>query len=135
MNPYFDNAATSWPKAPGVSEAMANNILTLMGSPGRSFNPFQHKLIFDLRESLAKLVKAEDSSRIVFGLNATQMINIGLQGILEPGDHVLTTSMEHNAVARPLRYLEKSRGVIVDIVTSSSDGFVEIGRASCRERV
>ena len=126
MNPYFDNAATSWPKAPGVSEAMAENIQTLMGSPGRSFNPFQHRLIFDLRESLADLIKAEDSSRIVFGLNATQMINTGLQGVLEPGDHVLTTSMEHNAVARPLRYLEKSRGVIVDIVTSSPDGFVDI---------
>ncbi|MGB3976584.1 MAG: aminotransferase class V-fold PLP-dependent enzyme [bacterium] len=126
MNLYFDNAATSWPKAPGVSEAMADNIQTLMGSPGRSFNPFQHKLLFDLRESMAKLIKAEDSSRIVFGLNATQMINVGLQGILESGDHVLTTSMEHNAVARPLRYLEKSRGVVIDIIRSSSDGFADI---------
>lgn len=126
MNLYFDNAATAWPKAPGVSEAVANNIRTMMGNPGRTFNPFQHRLVFDLRESMANLIKADDSSRIAFGLNATQMINIGLQGTLGPGDRVLTTSMEHNAVSRPLRYLEKKHGVIVDIITCSPEGFVDI---------
>jgi cysteine desulfurase / selenocysteine lyase len=126
MNLYFDNAATSWPKAPGVSEAVEKNIRTMMGNPGRTYNPFQNRLMFDLRESIAELIKAEDSSRIAFGLNATQMINIGLQGTLEPGDQVLTTSMEHNAVSRPLRYLENNRGVTVDIITCSQEGFVNI---------
>jgi cysteine desulfurase / selenocysteine lyase len=126
MNLYFNNAATSWPKAPGVAEAMFDNIESCMGSPGRSHYFQSQKLLFSVRQLLAGLLGADESSRIVFGLNTTHMINTGIRGVLKSGDHVVTTSMEHNAVSRPLRYMEKYAGVRLTIVPSSPDGLFDI---------
>jgi len=82
------------------------------------------RIIFETREKIARFLRAEDESDIIFTLNATEAINLALKGVLKPGDHVVTTSMEHNAVTRPLRALEK-RGVEVSRVACGSDGSLE----------
>ena len=113
---YLDNAATSFPKPPEVAEAVRENILTLAGSAGRGAHTFAmaaSQLLYDVRRSLSQLLGTREATRWAMTLNATQAINTALKGFLKPGDHVLTTSIEHNAVARTLRYLEKERGIRV----------------------
>lgn len=125
MNLYFDNAATSWPKAPGVAEAVEGSIRECFGSPGRSNIHRSDRILFSARELIAGMIHATDSSHVVFGLNATQMINTGLLGTIKRGDRVVTTSMEHNAVSRPLRYLQKVLEIELDIVPCSPEGFLD----------
>ncbi len=128
MDPvYFDNAATSWPKPPAVIEAMNAFNRDIGASPGRS----GHRLSIEAgrimqvaRDLLAELFNAGDSLRIAFTKNATEALNIAVFGLLEPGDHVITSSMEHNSVMRPLRHMER-RGVELSIVRSSSSGAIE----------
>jgi len=83
------------------------------------------RLLFDTRDALARLFGVPDSKRVVFTLNATEAINLALQGYLAAGDHVVTTSMEHNSVARPLRHLERDRGIKVTFVPCSSEGLLD----------
>src|SRR5438093_9168659 len=112
---YFDNAATSWPKPPGVLAAIAECLADAGGNPGRSGHRLSiaaARIVEDTRELLADLFNAGDPSRIVFTHNATHALNIAIQSVLRPGDHVVTTSIEHNSVMRPLRDLE-TRGVDV----------------------
>ncbi len=109
---YLDNAATSHPKPEAVYQAV-ENALRQGGSAGRGSH--QHaqsteRLVFDLRELLMQLFNAPDSDRFVFTVNATLAINQALFGLLLPGDRVVTTMVEHNAVARPLRALQGSGG-------------------------
>nr|NLI49844.1 aminotransferase class V-fold PLP-dependent enzyme [Propionibacterium sp.] len=121
---YLDNAATSWPKPPGVAEAMTAFLADVGANPGRSGHRRAveaARLVFDAREGIAELVGASDPLRVVFGANATEALNLALVGLLRPGDRVLCSSMEHNAVMRPLRALEQ-RGVGVDVVACSSTG-------------
>lgn len=126
---YFDNAATSWPKPPQVLEAMIRFMNEVGANPGRSGHKLSieaARIIFETREALANLFNIKDPSRIVFTLNATESINLALKGILKPNDHVITSSMEHNSVMRPLRYLEK-QGIEVSIVLCSPKGFLDPG--------
>ncbi|MCD4654565.1 aminotransferase class V-fold PLP-dependent enzyme [bacterium] len=125
MNRYYDNAATSWPKPACVSEAVCKIFLEARGNPGRSNNPLLDRIPFQTRNLLARLINASDGSQIAFGYNATYMINIGIRGLITKGDRVVTTSMEHNAVSRPLRYLEKLGIISLDIVKCSPDGYLD----------
>lgn len=121
---YFDNAATSWPKPPEVKEAMVRFIDEIGANPGRSGHWLSieaARILYEARETLSKLFNVKDPSRIVFTLNATESINLALKGLLCAGDHVLTSSMEHNSVMRPLRELEK-RGIALSIVPCSPKG-------------
>lgn len=93
------------------------------------------RVVFAAREALAALFNAPDPLRVVFGLNVTEGINLALHGLLRPGDHVVTSSMEHNAVMRPLRALEKT-GVRLSVVSCSPDGRLDpaqVGEAICFE--
>jgi cysteine desulfurase family protein len=124
---YFDNAATSWPKPPGVKEAMVQFMDEVGANPGRSghFRSIEAaRIVFETREALSILFHVKDSSRIVFTLNATESINLALKGLLKPGDHVITSSMEHNSVMRPLRDLEK-KGIALSIVPCSKEGMLD----------
>jgi cysteine desulfurase family protein len=115
---YFDNAATTFPKPPGMSAAMAGFQDISAANPGRSGHRMSieaGRVLYDTRAGLASLLGIKDPLRIAFTLNATMALNIALLGLLKPGDHVVTTSMEHNSVARPLRWLE-STGVVLSIV-------------------
>jgi len=121
---YFDNPATTWPKPPQVKEAMNRFMEEVGANPGRSghFRSIDAaRIVFETREALSVLFRVKDSSRIVFTLNATESINLALKGLLKPGDHVITSSMEHNSVMRPLRYLEK-KGVELTVAPCLDDG-------------
>lgn len=123
---YFDNAATSWPKPPGVIEAMVHFMREVGANPGRSGHRLSveaGRIVYEVREALAELFNIEDPLRIVFSLNVTEALNLAMRGLLRPGDHVITSSMEHNSVMRPLRALERE-GVELTVVTCSPEGFL-----------
>jgi cysteine desulfurase family protein len=126
---YLDNAATSWPKPPGVAEAVLHYIQDVGANPGRSGHQLAieaGRIVFETREMLAQLFNVTDPLRIVFAANATEALNLALCGYLRPGDHVVTTAMEHNAVMRPLRYLQSS-GVELTVVPCSAQGMLDPG--------
>ena len=115
---YFDNAATSYPKPEEVIQAMIRFLREVGANPGRSGHRLSieaGRVIYETRGKAAQLFGVVDSARVIYGMNATEAINLGLQGILCPGDHVITSSMEHNSVMRPLRALEEK-----DLQPSSS---------------
>jgi cysteine desulfurase / selenocysteine lyase len=123
---YLDHAATSWPKPPEIIKAMADFLEHAGGNPGRSGHRISieaGRIVYNARESLAELFNAADPLKVIFTANATYAINLGLLGLLRPGDHVVTSAMEHNAVMRPLRYLE-SKGVQVTVVACNHDGVI-----------
>jgi cysteine desulfurase/selenocysteine lyase len=128
---YFDNAATSWPKPPGVVEAMAHFMEHVGANPGRSGHRLSAeagRMVHEARELVATLFHVADPLRVVFGANATEALNQALQGYLRPGDHVVTTSMEHNSVMRPLRALaalQEGRAIELTTVPCSAEGFLK----------
>lgn len=99
------------------------------GNPGRSGHALSigaARDLFRTRERLAELFGADDSSRFVFTCNATASLNLAIKGLLRPGDHVVTTSVEHNSVTRPLRRMQES-GVSVTVVPADRTGLVSAG--------
>jgi cysteine desulfurase family protein len=125
---YFDSAATSWPKPREVWEAMEHCIKFAGANPGRSGHQMALKagrLVDEARELLASLFKIQNPDRIVFTLNATEALNLALKGFLKKGDHVVTSSMEHNSVTRPLHVL-RGKGVEVTKVPCSADGSIKV---------
>ena len=124
---YFDNAATSWPKPPGVAAAMTHFLDEVGANPGRSAHRRaveSGRIVYEARETLAELFNVADPLRIVFGANVTEALNLALRGLLRPGDHVITSGMEHNSVMRPLRALER-QGVTVTVVPCSPAGCLD----------
>jgi len=121
---YLNNAATSFPKPRGVMEAIGRAVRLPVGSPGRAGYPTSfaaEQEVLRAREALARLLGVSDSSHLVFTCNATAGLNLVLRGLLEPGDHVVTTSVEHNSVARPLHFLAEN-GVGYTRVPCCADG-------------
>jgi cysteine desulfurase family protein len=110
---YLDNAATSWPKPPGVLEAIQAFFGEAGGNTGRSGHRrsiASSRSVSLARERLSDLLGAETPDQLVFTKNATEGLNLAIIGLVSPGSRVLTTSLEHNSVMRPLRELER-RGV------------------------
>ncbi|HKM43065.1 MAG TPA: aminotransferase class V-fold PLP-dependent enzyme, partial [Limnochordia bacterium] len=109
---YLDNAATSFPKAPGVGDAVKHFIDDIGDNVNRSgYDALaSDEMVFETREMLAQLFNFPTPENVVFTLNITYGLNFLLKGLLEPGDHVIVSSMEHNAVMRPLMQLQE-RGV------------------------
>ena len=121
---YFDNAATSFPKPQEVSAAIINYMNNIGASPGRSGHRLSieaGRILYQCRENIAELFHVEDPLRIVFTSNATEAINLAVKGFLHSGDQVITSSIEHNSVMRPLRELEKN-GVQIKAIPCSADG-------------
>jgi cysteine desulfurase family protein len=121
---YLDNAATSFPKPEAMLAAMVNYQQNIGGSPGRSGHGLSidaGRIVFETRETLARLFNMEDPLRIAFTKNSTEALNIALLGLLKRGDHVITTSMEHNSVMRPLRFLQ-TQGVELSVIPCSPQG-------------
>ncbi len=124
---YLDNAATSWPKPADVPRAMARAVRRGGGNPGRAGHAKSieaGRTVLRTRELLAGLFNVRDPSRIVFTKNATEALNTVIVGLLRPGDRVVTTSMEHNSVLRPLAALGGA-GVGVEVVEAGRDGQVD----------
>ena len=129
---YLDNAATSWPKPPEVLKAMTDVLERAGGNPGRSGHRLSivaARAIYDARESIADFFGISEPLRVIFTNNATHAINLALRGILKSGDQVVTSSMEHNAVMRPLRQLEK-QGIRLSVVPCSADGSLNVNDLS-----
>ena len=122
---YFDNAATTLQKPPCVAQAVLE-AMTTFGNPGRGVHEpamAASRAVYEARCALAQLFHAENPARIAFTANATQALNIAIKGILNPGDHVITTAMEHNSVLRPLYELEE-QGVELTILPADKRGRV-----------
>jgi cysteine desulfurase family protein len=107
---YLDNAATSFPKPPRVVKAFAQYCNDVGANPGRASYSLAREanaIIDRTRQSLAELLGNVDPSQLIFTPSATVALNLALKGLLKAGDHVLTTSMEHNSMMRPLHSLKK----------------------------
>lgn len=124
---YMDNAATTMHKPKEVIDAVVA-AMSSMGNAGRGVNEASlsaSRLIYDTREKLCRLFGAEDPRQIVFTANSTESLNIAIKGILNPGDHVIATMLEHNSVLRPLYEMEK-KGVRLTIVKSNLEGTLDL---------
>ena len=120
---YFDNAATTMRKPDCVIEAVTQAMCSL-GNSGRGVHSgalSASRIIYDTRVALAELFGAESPERIAFTANSTQALNIAIKGVLNPGDHVITTALEHNSVLRPLYELE-DQGVQLTILPADAMG-------------
>ena len=125
---YLDNAATTFPKPEAVYNAMMDCMKNYCANPGRAGHKLAMKAareIYDTRENIAKLFNIDNPMNIVFTNNATDSLNLAIKGVVNKGDHIITTSMEHNSVIRPIKALEKV-GVENTIVQCDDQGFLNI---------
>lgn len=125
---YFDNAATSFPKPEEVNKAVLDVMENYGANPGRSGHKLALRLgreIYNTRELVADFFNIDNPMNIIFTFNCTESLNIGIKGLLKKGDHVITTSMEHNSVLRPIVSLEEL-GVENTIVKADKFGKVDI---------
>ena len=127
---YLDNASTTFPKAPGVGERMKELIDTAAYNVGRGGYTAAYttaERVLDTRERLARWFHFPDPSGVIFTSGVTMSLNLVLKGLLRPGDRVVTSSMEHNAVMRPLHQLAGT-GVEVAVADAHADGTLDPAR-------
>ena len=125
---YMDNGATSFPKAPGVAEAMSRYITEVGSSVNRGAydSAFSaENIVFETREKIAGLFNFDKPENVVFTKNITESLNIVIKGLLQKGDHAVVSSVEHNAVMRPLVAL-KERGVDFSLASCDNEGNLDI---------
>lgn len=124
MSRYLDNCSTSFPKPPCVAEAVYEYMTEVGSNVGRGRYQDAYSVeekVMRCRERLADLFGAPDASGVAFTKNVTEALNVLLKGYLRPGDHVIVSSMEHNAVMRPLVQLEE-RGVTFTRARCTDEG-------------
>lgn len=127
MGIYFDNGSTSYPKAPGVAEAMMQMISQGAFNINRGNYEGAYEvagMVLETREMLARLFHAENSKQVVFTPGITHSLNYFIKGLLKSGDHVIVTGMEHNGVMRPLTQMEEV-GVTYDVAKTDIEGSVK----------
>ena len=120
---YLDNAATSWPKPESVYKTMDEFLRTKGGNPGRGGHSMAiaaMETVVETRQLIARLINAPDMNQVIFTLNCTDALNLALKGLLKPGDHVITDSIGHNSMVRPLKKLEQ-QGVKVTRLPPAKD--------------
>ncbi len=123
---YLDNGATSYPKPRVMLAAMEECILKYCGNPGRSGHFLSIKTgeeVYHARKRIAAFFGIEKAEQLIFTKNTTEALNLGIKGLLRSGDHVITTSMEHNSVLRPLKSLEKF-GITHSVLRADRDGLL-----------
>lgn len=122
---YFDNAATSWPKPDSVYRAVDHAMRDLGVSIGRATYRTAteaNRLVEATRDSIARLIGAENRNTIVFTFSCTDSLSTAILGLLQPGDHVVTSVAEHNSVLRPLTHLQRTQSVRVSHVDCDATG-------------
>lgn len=127
MSIYLDNSATSYPKPESVYQVVMHAMREIGASPGRGGygrSLEASRILFQTRETISTLFSIPDSSRIIFTHSATEALNMALRGVLLPGDHVITTTMEHNSLLRPLHALQ-GEGVELTVVSACGAGLVD----------
>ena len=125
---YLDNGATSFPKPEEVYVAMDRFFRRAGVNPGRSGYDLcieAGELLEDTRALLSKFFHGTDPNRLVFGYNSTDALNLIVWGMLQDGDHAISTTLEHNSVLRPLWHVARDKGVDVDYLPFDSRGFVD----------
>jgi cysteine desulfurase family protein len=121
---YLDNAASTWPKPPEVKEKMAEAIDDFAANPGRGGHALAmkaSKAVFQTRMQVSRLFGIQNPNNLFFYLNATQALNQAIKGFLKEGDHVISSSIEHNSVRRPLEYMSRTKKVEVTYVEPRED--------------
>ncbi|MBC9785429.1 aminotransferase class V-fold PLP-dependent enzyme [Heliobacterium chlorum] len=121
---YMDNAATTWPKPDNVWDEVLRVGKNIGANPGRAGHQMAidaGRVIYKARVAIARLFHLSDPLRVIFTINATEALNLAILGTVKPGDHVITSQLEHNAVARPLRYLQ-DKGVEVTYLPGDEYG-------------
>jgi len=125
---YLDNAATSWPKPQQVYDVVDDYQRRLGAAVGRSGYAEAEEIgqrVDATRAAVAQLIHSESPDRIIFTFNGTDSLNLAIHGVLKPGDHVVTSVVEHNSVLRPLRWLEDRGQIDVTRVGCSPTGLVD----------
>lgn len=128
MGIYLDNAATSFPKAPGVARSVYDFIENIGATAGRG--AYQKalqadKLVYETRKIIGQLFNYDVPSRIIFTSNITESLNLAISGIVKKGDHIITSSLEHNAVWRCIKTLERDRGITISTVPCTYEGYTD----------
>ena len=127
MEVYLDNSATTFPKPKKVVDAIYNYMINVGGNSGRGnySNSMQsNKLLYEARETVCNFFGFNNSQNVIFTNNVTTSLNTLIKGVLKSGDHVITSSMEHNSVIRPLFHAKENLNVEVDIVNADNLGFL-----------
>ncbi len=125
---YLDNAATSYPKPLPVLQKMLSTYMQFGVSPGRGGYDLAveaEALVSGVRRKTARFFGSSDPDRVIFAANATDALNLVLQGLVQPGDHIVSTRLEHNSVLRPLHHLRESGIIEYDLVPFDGSGFVD----------
>lgn len=125
---YLDNAATSFPKPEAVYRELQDYLRHDGANPGRAGHQWAmrvEKTMDDTRNLLARFFGLDDHRRVVFTLNGTDSLNMAIKGVLRPGDHVVTSLLEHNSVSRPLKQLEADGNITLTQLPFSQEGFVD----------
>lgn len=133
---YLDNAATSFPKPEKVYLEILKCMKEYCANPGRGGHRMSiesGRIVMQTRETVASLFNIEDPLQVCFTKNATEALNMAIKGVLRPGDHVITTCMEHNAVIRPLKTLERDLGIEISIIQGNEFG--EINPESIKKSI
>ena len=125
---YLDNAATTFPKPPVALQSMAETFSRVGASPGRGSHAMAaeaERLVEETRQQLASFFDAPDPDRVVFTSNATDALNLVIQGMASPGDHFVATELDHNSVLRPLHHLAEQGRITFDLARFDDRGFVD----------
>jgi len=128
---YLDNAASSWPKPPGVGKAACEAIENYAANPGRGAHQLAleaSRQIYLCRVALSELFGVGNPENIIFTKNTTEALNIPIAGYLKKGDHVLTTGVEHNSVIRPLEHLRQIGEITYSIIPTNAEGEVDLNQ-------
>ncbi len=125
---YLDNAATSFPKPAECLRRALERYLQMGASPGRGGYDLAveaEAAVSAVRRKLCRFFGADEDHRICFAYNATDALNTLIQGLLQPGDHVVSSRLEHNSVLRPLHHLQRQGRISFDLAPFTPDGFIE----------
>lgn len=129
MKVYLDNGSTSFPKPKAVADSIYNYLINNGGNPGRSNHEKSleaNRILYDTRNEICDFFNFKKTENVIFTNNITSSLNILINGIIKDGDHIITSSMEHNAVIRPLYNLSQNLNIKLDIAQANSQGLVDI---------
>jgi cysteine desulfurase / selenocysteine lyase len=124
---YLDNAATTFPKPEIVMRRMVETYLSMGVSPGRGSYDLAWEaqgVVWRTRQKIARFFGASDPERVIFTNNASDALNIAIQGMIKPGDHIVSTHLEHNSVLRPLNHLHDKGIIEYDLVYPDGQGYI-----------
>lgn len=125
---YLDNGATSWPKPPSVHAEMVRFLSEDAANPGRAGHRMAiaaEKKIDDVRGKLTRLFDGDEPERMILTLNCTDALNIAIKGVVNEGDHVITSTLEHNSVSRPLQAMKESGFIELTRLPMTDGGFID----------